>query len=164
MERMTFRLAPMCPVIRAFTLIMLLLPPALAVGAAAGLRPLLAPALLLLLIYGWVWTRFRPTRFVVRPDAVEVIWPLRRRELRRDEISAVRLLSPEKLKQEVGKGMRVGAGGLWGGFGWLWSSRRGVVQMYVSRLDGYVWIERGTERPWLITPDRPEAFVRALSR
>jgi hypothetical protein len=163
MERMTFRLAPMCRVIRALTLIMLLLPVVLAI-AAAGARPLLIPALFLILIYGWVWTRFRPTRFVVRPDAVEVIWPLRRRELRRDEIFAVRLLSPEELKQEVGKGMRVGAGGLWGGFGWLWSSWRGVVQMYVSRLDGYVWIERGTERPWLITPDRPEAFVRALSR
>jgi hypothetical protein len=162
MERMTFRLAPMCRVIRALTLIMLLLPVVLAI-AAAGARPLLIPALFLILIYGWVWTRFRPTRFVVRPDAVEVIWPLRRRELRRDEIFAVRLLSPEELKQEVGKGMRVGAGGLWGGFGWLWSSWRGVVQMYVSRLDGYVWIERGTERPWLITPDRPEAFVRALS-
>ena len=74
----------MCPVIRAFTMIMLLLPLALAVGAAAGPRPLFGPALLLLLIYGWVWTRFRPTRFVVRPDAVEVIWPLKRRELPRE--------------------------------------------------------------------------------
>jgi hypothetical protein len=25
-----------------------------------------------------------------------------------------------------------------------------------------VWIERGAERPWLITPESPEAFVRAL--
>jgi hypothetical protein len=163
MERMTFRLAQMCPVIRAFTLVMLLLPPALAMGAAAGARPLLIPALFLILIYGWVWTRFRPTRFVVRPDAVKVIWPLRRRELPRDQISAVRLLSPQELKEQTGRGVRVGAGGLWGGFGWLWTARRGVVQMYVSRVDGYVWIERGTERPWLITPERPEAFVRALS-
>jgi hypothetical protein len=154
----------MCPVIRAFTMIMLLLPLALAVGAAAGPRPLFGPALLLLLIYGWVWTRFRPTRFVVRPDAVEVIWPLKRRELPRDQISAVRLLSRQELKEQSGRGVRVGAGGLWGGFGWLWTARRGIVQMYVSRLDGFVWIERGTERPWLITPDRPEAFVHALSR
>jgi hypothetical protein len=27
-----------------------------------------------------------------------------------------------------------------------------------------VWIERGGERPWLITPERPEAFVSALAR
>jgi hypothetical protein len=39
--------------------------------------------------------------------------------------------------------MRVGAGGLWGGF---------------------VWIERGAGRPWVITPEEPQAFVRALSR
>jgi hypothetical protein len=36
--------------------------------------------------------------------------------------------------------------------------------MYVSRTDGYVWIERSGKRPWLITPEQPEAFVRALTR
>jgi hypothetical protein len=58
--------------------------------------------------------------------------------------------------------MRVGAGGLWGGFGWLWTQRRGIVQMYVSRTDDFVWIERPGERSWLITPERPKAFVRAM--
>jgi hypothetical protein len=56
----------------------------------------------------------------------------------------------------------VGAGGLWGGFGWLWTERRGIAQMYVSRTEGLVWIERRGGRPWLITPEEPEAFVRAL--
>jgi hypothetical protein len=74
----------------------------------------------------------------------------------------VRLIDRDELRRQVGWGMRVGAGGLWGGFGWLWTTRRGIVQMYVSRLDRFVWIERGGERPWLITPDRPEMFVAAL--
>jgi len=34
--------------------------------------------------------------------------------------------------------------------------------MYVSRTDGFVWIERAGERSWLITPERPKAFVRAM--
>ena len=34
--------------------------------------------------------------------------------------------------------------------------------MYISRTDDFVWIERGAERPWLITPERPEEFVDAL--
>jgi hypothetical protein len=34
--------------------------------------------------------------------------------------------------------------------------------MYISRTDGYVWIERGEQRPWLLTPQDPEEFVRAL--
>jgi len=59
--------------------------------------------------------------------------------------------------------MRVGAGELGGGFGWLWTKRHGIVQMYVSRTDGYVWIERRNDRPWLLTPDEPEIFVRVLS-
>jgi hypothetical protein len=58
----------------------------------------------------------------------------------------------------------VGAGGPWGRFGWLWTSRRGIVQMHVSRLDRFVWIERGKDGPWLIMPERAEEFVAALTR
>jgi hypothetical protein len=76
----------------------------------------------------------------------------------------VRLIDRATLRREAGWGLRVGAGGLGGGFGWLWTQRRGIVQMYVSRIDGLVWIERVHDRPWLVTPEQPEAFVRALSR
>ena len=159
---MRFALAPMCPLIRRLTLIMALLPIVLLVAGTLGPRALLVPAMLVLLIYGWVWARFRPTAFVVHRDSLEVIWPLKRRRIPRAGISTVRVMGRQELRREVGWGMRVGAGGLWGGFGWLWTSRRGIVQMYVSRLDRFVWIEHGTERPWLITPDRPEELVRAL--
>src|SRR5689334_10003074 len=159
---MRFALARMCPIMRRLTLLLAVLPVVFLIAALFGARLLGGPALLLALIYGWVWTRFRPTAFVVHPQVLEVIWPLKRRELRRDQISAVRLIDRRELRRQVGWGMRVGAGGLWGGFGWLWTERRGIVQMYVSRMDQLVWIERGSERPWLITPDQPEAFRRAL--
>jgi hypothetical protein len=159
----SFDLAKMCPLILRLTVAMAALPLAFLIAAAFGARLLGAPALLLGLIYAWVWTRFRPTAFVVHPETLEIVWPLKRRQILRRQISAVRLIDRHELRREVGWGMRVGAGGLWGGFGWLWTSRRGIVQMYVSRLDRFVWIERGTERPWLITPDRPEAFARALT-
>jgi hypothetical protein len=159
---MHFGLAPMCPLIRRITLVMAALPVVFLVAGTMGPRALHLPALLVLLIYGWVWARFRPTAFVVHPDSLEVIWPLKHRRIRRDGISSVRVIDREELRRQVGWGMRVGAGGLWGGFGWLWTSRRGIVQMYVSRLDRFVWIERGQERPWLITPDRPEEFAGGL--
>lgn len=57
----------------------------------------------------------------------------------------------------AGRGRR-----LWGAFGSLWTERRGIVQMYVSRVDEFVWIELRQARPSLITPERPEMFVRAL--
>ena len=76
----------------------------------------------------------------------------------------MRQVDRQEPRRDVGWGMRVGAGGLWGGFGLLWTARRGIVQMYVSRLDRFVWIERGKERPWLITPERAEEFVAALTR
>jgi hypothetical protein len=131
---MSFRLAPMCPLVRGLTLMMAALPVAFLIAGAVGPRALYVPALLLLLTYAWVWARFRPSAFVVHPDSLEVIWPLKHRRIGREGILAVRLVGRQELRREIGWGMRVGAGGLWGGFGWLWTSRRGIVQLYVSRL------------------------------
>lgn len=159
-----FRLAPMCTLIRTLTLLLLALPLALIIASLFGATLLALPALLLIAAYAWIWLWFRPTGFIVHPDGIQVRWPLKRREIPREGISNVRvIIDTQQLKQEIGWGLRVGAGGLWGGFGWLWTRRRGIVQMYVSRTDGYVWIERAGERPWLITPEQPEAFARSLS-
>jgi hypothetical protein len=159
---MTFHLAPMSPPILLLTVMLLLLPPAFLVAAAVWNPLLVVPALFLLAIYLLIWLRNRPTTFVVHPRALEITWPLRRREIPRDDIAAVRVIDPDTLRREVGRSLRVGAGGLFGGFGYLWTTNRGLVCMYVSRTDGFVWIERKSDRPWLITPDRPDTFVQAL--
>ncbi len=159
----TFRIAPMSPTVMALTLLLLGLPPAFLVASFLGTCLLTIPALLIIAVYAWVWLRFRPARFVVHPGGLEVIWPLKRRTIPRDGILSVRAMDRQDLKKEIGWGVRVGAGGLWGGFGWLWTKRRGLVQMYVSRTDRFVWIECIGSRPWLITPERPEDLVRELS-
>ena len=158
-----FALAPMSAFIRGLTLFLLALPVAFIGSALLGTAPILfGPGLVLIAIFVWVWVRFRPTRFVVGPQAVDVYWPLKHRSIPRSSIQSARRVDNAELREIVGAGIRVGAGGLWGGFGWLWTARRGIAQMYVSRTDGYVWIERGAERPWLITPEDPDGFVRAL--
>jgi hypothetical protein len=161
----SFRLAPMSPLFWTLTLALLAVPAVFFSTAAMGGPHLLTvAALCVVVMYVWVWLRFRPTRFVVYPDRLEVCWPLKRRSIPREDIAEVRLIDKRALPSAIGWGVRVGAGGLWGGFGWLWTRRRGVVQMYISRTDGFVWIERVGDRPWLITPARPAAFVRALSK
>ena len=160
----SFRLARMSPLILYLTVGLLVLPLLfLLISAVSGKWVLVVPALLVAVIYSWVWARFRPTLFVVHADALEVVWPLKRRRIGRGEISEVRLIDSRELRRETGRCMRVGAGGLWGGFGCLYTQRRGIVQMYISRTDHFVWIERVDDRPWLITPDQPQAFVQALS-
>ncbi len=157
-----YPLAHMSAFIRALTLLMLALPLAFFGSAAFGNTFLLGPALILVALYVWVWLRFRPSCFIIGPDGIEVRWPLKRRYIARASITDIRIVNTQELRGIAGAGVRIGVGGLWGGFGWLWTQRRGIAQMYVSRTDRYVWIERGAERPWLITPENPEAFVRAL--
>ena len=140
---MRFRLAPMSPSILVLTVLLLLLPVAFFVVAFTHHRLFVLPALFLLFVDAWIWLWFRPTAFVVGPTEVEIVWPLRRLRLGRDTITSVGRIDRRTLRTEVGWGMRVGAGGLWGGFGFLWTTRRGLVRMYVSRVDDLVWIERG---------------------
>ena len=159
-----FRLAPMSPLMLLLTLLFLAAPPALLLGALLGKHQLWAAALVLLAIDVWVWLRFRPNRFTLQESGLEVTWPLKCRHIPRESIVSARVINRQELKRKIGWGLRVGAGGIWGGFGWLWTTRRGVVQMYISRRDGFVWIERAGDRPWLLTPEEPNQFVRALLR
>lgn len=158
----SFPLAPMSGFIRALTIALFLLPVAFIVSGLLWGAPRLSVGLLLVALYLWVWLWMRPRQFIVHAGGIEVVWPLRRRTIVRASLRGVRRVDRGELRALTGAAARVGVGGLWGGFGWLWTQRRGIVQMYVSRTDGLVWIERGSERPWLITPESPEAFVRLL--
>ena len=159
-----FRLAPMSPLISMLTLLLLALPALFVVIAIFATPVLTLPALFLIVLHTWVWLRFRPTQFIIYPDRLDVHWPLKRRSISRRDIAEARCIDKRALQNVIGRGVRIGAGGLWGGFGWLWTQRRGIVQMYVSRTDDFVWIECVNARPWLVTPEQPEAFVRALSQ
>ena len=160
----SFELAPMSRQVSILTAVLWALPVAFLVSALIWAPWLAVPAILVIAAYAWVWLRFRPKRFIVRQQGFEVVWPLKVRRIPTASISSARVIDRQELKQAIGWGVRIGAGGLWGGFGLLGTSKRGLVQMYVSRTDRFVWIEMTDGRPWLITPDRPEAFVRALPK
>ena len=160
---MSFPLAKMSPLIRMLTAFFLALPIVFAIGAFAGAQALGIPAVLVAVLCAWVWLRWRPSRFTVENGGFEIVWPLKRRRVAREEILSARVIDRAQLKVELGWAIRIGVGGLWGGFGRLWTKRRGLVRMYISRTDRFVWIETAQGGPWLITPESPEAFVQALS-
>jgi len=125
--------------------------------------PLMAPTgCFLVLIYASVWLWWRPSRFEISPEGLTVVFPLRRKRTPMNTIGAVERIDPDELKRRYGQLYRVGAGGLWGGFGWLW--RPGVwVEFYISRMDGWVLVERKGLTPLLITPERAEELVALLA-
>jgi hypothetical protein len=162
--RRIFELAPMNVLIRGLTVFLLALPAVLALAGAASTRqrPLLPVAGLMALVYVAVWLWWRPTRFEVSDEALDIVFPARRKSTPRGAILSARPFTVQSMRSELGFPLRIGVGGLWGGFGWLWTTRRGLVEFYVSRTDGMAFIERRGAYPLLITPADPEELLRAL--
>jgi hypothetical protein len=162
---MRFQLAPMSGDIRALTAIALIAPLALVLGAILGRGPvrgvLLVVSAMVIVLYASVWLLWRPTAFEVDRGGLRILWPLRARTIPTREVAEVVVLSREAFRREFGWGMRIGAGGLWGGFGWLYTSK-GLLGLYVSRTDRAVLVRLRTGRPLLVTPEGDDRFVAAL--
>ena len=160
-----FRLAPMSGLIRGITLFLFVLPFGLAVVSLSSPTPF-APIIVLgffASLYAFVWLFMRPTRFVLSPDGLVVVWPLRQRRIPRSHLVSAERVTRADLGSECGILLRFGAGGLWGGFGLLWSSRGKHLSLFVSRhADGLVLVRCDPSRSLLITPERPSEFAAAF--
>ena len=159
MKATVFPLAEMSPLIKAFTALILSLPIFFVFADDVFMH---ATALALVLLYASVWVFMRPSRFEVNPTHLTLVFPGRSSKVRAKNIQSVEVYDRKELEAKVGTAARIGVGGLWGGFGWLWTSKLGILTFFVSRLDGYVFIERAHDRPLLLTPSDPEAFADAL--
>jgi hypothetical protein len=114
-------------------------------------------------MYAAIWIWWRPGRFDVSPSIVRIVFPGRSREIPTQEVAVCRPLTPGEFRTEFGRAIRIGIGGLWGGFGWLYTTKRGLIDFYVSRTDGFVVLERHHRRSILITPERPERFAEVVT-
>ena len=163
---LVFKLAPMTLGLRVLTLILFLLP-TLSLYAALNAPPresavMLSLTTFIALIYASVWFLFRPTRFELDAQALRIVWPLRARVIARADIESARILTSAEFRREYGYGMRIGAGGLWGGFGLLKTGRE-TFSMWISRTDRFVIVRMRGARPLLVTPALPERFVEVVT-
>ena len=167
-ETRVFPLAPMSPPLCWLTAALLPLPVLLAAVGLSMPSParagLLGAAGLLAVLWVAVWLWWRPSRFEVMPHGLSIVWPARRRDIPASDLAAARLLNRGEFRPTFGWAVRIGVGGLWGAFGLLWTSRGGLIDVYVSRLDRWVLIERRSARPLLVSPARADEFVDALRR
>ncbi len=149
------------------TMICLAIPLAFFVGAWMAPPPMrtidLAVACGLVAIYAVVGVWLRPRAFVIDPDGLAIEWPVRTRRIPRAAIVRARVLDRGQLRAELGYMIRIGAGGLWGGFG-LAKTATGTLELWVSRTDRIVYVECTGRRSLLITPRDADAFVRELAR
>jgi len=160
-----FRLAPMTRDLSIMTWVALVLP-AWLLGAAylsvGPARPGLMVAVgLTLLVYVGVWFFWRPTQFEIDDQTLRIVWPVRRRVIPRHLVRDARILAGGEFRKQYGFGMRIGAGGLWGGFGLL-KTKSTTFSLWISRTDRLVVVDLDGERPLLVTPEDPEGFVARL--
>jgi len=160
--RWGFPLAPMSWSLRVLTGLLLLLAPGLLVLAViVGELGLGLVGGAMGALYVLVWLVARPTSFLVTPEGLWVVFPLRRRRIPWSRVAAVHAIDAHDLWARAGVPFRVGVGGLWGVFGRLWTTRRGWFDVYASRGDGLVVVERHDAHPILITPADPPGLVAA---
>ncbi len=115
---------------------------------------------LILLLYAGILFWARPLRFELSPDGMRVVWPLRDRLVPLHDIVSVEEVTRAEFRARYGWGMRIGAGGFLGGFGWA-STSKGLLHLYVSRVDYAVLVHVRGDKSWMITPGSPAAFVTA---
>ena len=158
-----FSLAPMSPLIKGVTIALWLLPLFFGVNAL-WTRSLEIGIIFVFLIalYVAVWLFCRPSQFVIDPDNLEIQFPLWRRKVPIKDISTVHIDDRTDFEREFGWAVRIGVGGLWGGFGWLWTQRQGLIEFYISRLDRFIVINRLTEKTLVITPSNSSLFLNTL--
>jgi hypothetical protein len=166
MDLVRFRLAPMSGLIAVVTWVLLAIPAGMVVLAATMRTPILHGLVgFFVVLYAWIWLWMRPSAFQLSRAGLEIVWPLRQRRIPRSQIVGAELVTPVGLKREFGTLMRVGAGGLWGGFGGAWSIGRAWLGLYVSRhADGLVLVRCRGVPSLLITPADPERFVAAVAQ
>jgi hypothetical protein len=161
----TFRLAPMTADMRVMTVVVLLVPPVMLVASHSSPAPvhqgLLGVVGLMSLLYLSVWFAWRPSRFDISTRGLSIAWPIRSRQIAASDLGEIAVVGREDFRRDYGRGMRVGAGGLWGGFGLLVTSKE-TLAMYISRTDRFVIIKLRNARTLMITPEDPERFVAAL--
>ncbi len=116
------------------------------------------PAALLLLTVVLITYGFSPRGFSLSPDGLRIHRPFGAHVLPYDRIRSARRAQPGELC-----GLRTfGSGGMFGFFGWFWSRRLGHYRAFVTNRREMVLVE--AERPYLLTPERPEDFLRSLSQ
>jgi hypothetical protein len=151
--------------LRVVTAIVLLVPVGIVLAshrAGEPVRPeILGVAGLMAVVYAAVWFWWRPSRFEVSAHGLAIVWPIRRRTIVSARLGRAVAIDRDTFRHDYGRGMRVGAGGLWGGFGLL-VTPKGTLSMYVSRTDAFVLVPVAGARTLMITPADPQAFVTAL--
>lgn len=157
----TFLLAPMDRVMWLLTGFFLLLGPFFMALSVISFRPLGLPGLLVVVLGALVYLVWRPTAFVLEGGALTLAFPVRTRRYPLDGLTSVQRIDNAAFRARFGWALRVGVGGLFGGFGWLWTPK-GWVEMDISRIDAMVLMEWQGRSPLLVTPATPDDFVAAV--
>ena len=115
------------------------------------------PAAVFLLVVLLITYGLSPRGFSLGPEGLRIHRPFGAHVLPLGKVRNARRAQPGELC-----GLRTfGSGGMFGFFGWFWSRKLGHYRAYVTHRRDMVLVE--AERPYLLSPERPDDFLRTLS-
>jgi hypothetical protein len=115
----------------------------------------------LCLLYMGVWLAARPSRYELGEEGITMVFPIWRRTVPWSSVRGTRSFAGDAFGREVGRGVRVGSGGLFGSFGWLVTSI-GTLEMYISRRSDLVLVECEGRKGLLVSPSDASGFAKAV--
>lgn len=163
MKARTFRLAPMSGLILWLTVFVFPIPFLMAGWAFYwAIHPLFAVAGFMGLVWAVIWFYMRPSHFTISDRGLQITWPMRRQLVPKAQITSAELVSSAEFRQRWGHGVRIGAGGLFGGFGW-YRTKTAMFRFYISRTDEFAIVHLLDDRPLMLTPEDARRFVDAIN-
>lgn len=103
------------------------------------------------LMYVYVYGNL-PTRFLINDGKIILDAPFKKRFIRLDDIIAVRLLENKDIRGLV---RAWGSSGIFGEWGYYYSSQIGSVKVYVRRSKNWILITTSKHGKYIIAPDDP---------
>ena len=101
---------------------------------------------------------FRPVKYKIKQDEIEICRPLLNARIRRSEVLHAEVIGSDVMHGAI---RTWGVGGLWGYYGNFYSFTLGRMTWYATRKDKVVLLK--TEKDNIIlTPDDPEMFVENI--
>ena len=107
------------------------------------------------------WYLYAPQAYLVESDRIKIIRPIGKVDIRFNNISSIRLVDKSEIRTLI---RTFGVGGLFGYYGYYYSSSLGKLILYTTQRKNLLVIEQKVGRKILLSPDDTSLVETLLTK